>query len=204
MKKPHVLLSSLVLILCFPCDGFCGQVHSQFFGDCEVTLETDEKWNGMAIRFRHPDLKNCALSKSRLAAFLDNAFEKLYHLDPGTDFESLFMGRIVEHPWIGRILSEKASNHPDWSKKDGKPLKGNINEFTAEILFSPEVVSVFEAPLEKAGFRVTAVGVEKVLVSTGKSEFADGGFEGEGKVPFDAMMWLIVERRTEPPSGNNQ
>ncbi len=62
--------------------------------------------------------------------------------------------------------------------------------YVTELLFQKELLAEIEAVLEKGGYRVVGVTVEKVLVGRFKQIPFYQGEILSGRVPYDAQVWL--------------
>ena len=158
-------------------------------GECTLTLEVNKKWNTMRLRAHHPNYKTCNIDKDSVVSVLGAAFSRT-DSRLGDGYSSLSLGRLIDYPWMAQYLATTAHHDSGWDSKRGKPRTMDINKYVSELLFRKELMAEIKAVLEKGGYRVLGVTVEKVLV---------GGFreipfyQGEtlsGRVPYDAQVWL--------------
>jgi hypothetical protein len=110
-------------------------------------------------------------------------------------YSSLYIGRLIDYPWLSHYLAGTAHKDRRWDAAKGRPVGVDINKYVAGILSSTEVTAKIESALGGSGYRVVSASVEKVLV---------GGFrfvplyKGElppGKVPYDAQVWFRLEQK---------
>lgn len=110
-----------------------------------------------------------------------------------TDFKSLFIGRLIEYPWLSRYLVMHSLQHEDWDSEQGQYKGENINAFVAGILSSPGLLSQIQEPFAGTGYTVTGVSVEKVLV--GKADDIEWLEINTAKLaPYDVMVHFILEK----------
>jgi hypothetical protein len=162
-------------------------------GECTLSLEAAENWPTLRLRVGHPNYRPCFIDKAAVVETLTQAFAEPHPILASRDFTSLALGRLIDYPWLVRLLALRAAQDPQWDAAAGKPRGVQVNRYVADVLFSSEIVSEIEMPLRVQGYRITGVSVEKVLV---------GGFENvpqlemprrKGKIPFDAQVWFRLE-----------
>lgn len=163
-------------------------------GECTLRVEASETWHTLRLRAIHPQQKGCMITRDAMLEVLDSAFAKSAEPSLSGNYSSLFIGRLIDYPWLCHFLADSARRDPAWDATRGRPLNGHINHYVANILSAKKLISQIEIPFQKNGYRMTGVSVEKVLV---------GGFDdvpfykGErynGFVPFDAMVWFRLIR----------
>jgi len=163
-------------------------------GECDLTVESNEKWHTLRLRAHHPKYKDCHIDKNSMLAVLNAAFSKTDSSKLGGTYSSLSIGRLIDYPWLSQYLATTAYRDHGWDSKKGKPVAMDTNKYVSQLLFRKELMAQIETVFEKAGYRVVGVTVEKVLV---------GGFrevpfyQGEmypGRVPYDAQVWFRLER----------
>jgi hypothetical protein len=164
-------------------------------GTCTLRVEADEQAQTLRLRVL-PETAACSISKPAMQALLTTALAQAAGEKPEERYTSLFLGRLVEYPWLSSHLAASACRDPRWDRKKGRPMSRNVNVYVRDLLASPEVFALFDEALAVGGYRVTAVEVEKVLVGRWHDlPLPDGGPECSGKVPFDAMVWLVLGKR---------
>jgi len=70
----------------------------------------------------------------------------------------------------------------------------DINKYVSQLLFRKELIAQIEAPFTKGGYRIVSVTVEKVLVGGFREVPLFQGKMFPGKVPYDAQVWLRLEK----------
>ena len=103
--------------------------------------------------------------------------------------ESLYLGRAIHYPWLSSLIVQSALAHPHWDVAAGKSLWVHENELVSELLSQIEIIEQLQVPFTPAGYVVTAVSVEKVLIDN-ISAVAPAHAPAHGLVPFDAQVWL--------------
>ncbi|PKN30791.1 MAG: hypothetical protein CVU64_01830 [Deltaproteobacteria bacterium HGW-Deltaproteobacteria-21] len=156
-------------------------------GRCSLRVEADEQ--SRTLR------RSCAVAKDPMLQTLAAAFAKTDPPKLEGPYSSLFIGRLIDFPWLSQYLALGAHKDRGWNREKGKPAAMDVNKYVATILARREVTAQIEETFGDSGYRIVGVSVEKVLV---------GGFgdvplyEGEmlsGKVPYDAMVWFRLEKR---------
>ncbi len=70
----------------------------------------------------------------------------------------------------------------------------DINKYVSQLQFRKELMAQIETVFEKAGCRIRAVTVEKVLVGGfGEIPFYQGEMRPR-QVPYDAQVWFRLEK----------
>ncbi len=155
--------------------------------DCHIRVEFDDKWNVMTVRSGRTDYGHCRIERDLLVDLVSDAFKKL-STEEHKNVKSVFLGRIVSYPWLSEYIKGMAEKSGEWDLKKGRPKKGYINAFVGDLIFKATVITDLNTVLKPYGLLVSGVSVEKVLVDT----YDLTGTSGKGKLPFDAMMWLII------------
>ena len=197
MKNYLGFIFALILLLALPVVGTAYQerlILSMEKGQCSLRVEADDQSRTLRLRV-HPEDPECHITRDAAYEILKAVFSKT---DPpkleGT-YASLFLGRLIDYPWLCEYLASSAYKDPRWDKNKGKPVSMNINKYVSAILFSREVTAQFEEAFGNSGYRVRAVSVEKVLVGSFSDVPLYQGKMPLGKIPYDAMVWLSLERR---------
>lgn len=151
-------------------------------GNCNITV-THNAVKGrkgvMIISTRSDTL--CKVSRDSVNKVLDSALTNLKNknLSPVT---SIFLkGKLRTFQWMSDILVAKSKNNSRWNQKIGSPVKGTLNSYANNILFSDVVLRPFSKPLERFHYKITAVICEKIIIN-------------KSKLPYEAMCWLKVKR----------
>jgi hypothetical protein len=109
------------------------------------------------------------------------------------------MGRLVEYPWLAERLARAALADPRWDAARGRPRAGGENRWVAETLAQRGLLAELVAHFAAAGLALRVAGVEKVLVGDVATfpelrALAADGVDPAARLPFDAQLWLRVER----------
>ena len=189
----------LGLILVFSLSGTIASsqevvIVSSKAGECDLTVESNEKWHTLRLRAHHPKYKGCHIDKDSMLSVLSAAFSK--DVSPKLDgsYSSLFIGRLIDYPWLSQYLATTAYRDRGWDSKKGKPVAMDINKYVSQLLFRKELVAQIETVFEKGGHRVAGVTVEKVLVGGFREVPFYQGKMSPGKVPYDAQVWFRLEK----------
>lgn len=161
--------------------------------DCRLSIEVSREWRSVRIRGHHPDLRPCAITAEALRSLLQAHAAELAASDPPPT--GLSLGRLAEYPWLSRRLAEAALADPAWNTASGRPRRDYDNHYVATRLSRPEFLAEVNEALAEAGYRVTGASVEKVLVTRFGDQFPDAGDHRRARIPFDAQVWLHLERR---------
>lgn len=172
-------------------------------GECMLRVETDDQSRTLRLRIL-PATLECRFSKTAMQTILKAAFSIAGPPKPGGTYTSLFLGRLVDYPWLSEQLALSASKDSRWDRRKGRPVTMALNTYVRDMLSRPEVTGQFEEALGESGYRVTAVTVEKVLVGRRSDVPLHSGTTFSGKAPFDAMVWLILGRREPGSACGNQ
>jgi len=162
-------------------------------GTCTLRLEADDEARVLRLRVL-PEDASCRVSREAVQAFLEQAFSRT---DPprleGT-YSSLYVGRLVDYPWLSLLLASAAAQDGRWDPKKGKPVGMGINAYVASLLSRREVMAQLESAIQEAGYRIRSVSVEKVLVGDLRRVGPPEARTRAGRVPYDAMVWFRLER----------
>jgi len=163
-------------------------------GECDLRVESIEKEHMLRLRAHHPDGKYCRIGKEEMLAVLTAAFSKA---DPpkleGT-YSSLFLGRLIDFPWLSHYLVHAALRDQGWDAAKRPPAAGKLNKYVSDILSRRDLTAQLEAPFLAAGYRIAGASVEKVLVGTVRDLPFFAGDSFTGRVPYDAMVWFKLEK----------
>jgi len=159
--------------------------------NCRPVVEINPQWQVMRIRSHENAFLSCTVSQDKFNELITTAFT-----DPEsnkTDFKSLFIGRLVEYPWLSRYLAMQALQHEDWDSEKGRYLGENINAFVAGILSSPEILNQIREPFSGTDYIVARASVEKVLIGKA-NEIEWLEINANVLVPYDVMVHFILEK----------
>lgn len=198
MNHLHKVMFPLLLMGTLPAPFLYSQenvIASIRAGECSLSVEANERWETFRLRAKHPEYKNCAFTKDQVIDALNAAFRKTGSPNLEGTYTSLFLGRLIEYPWLSQHLAITAYDDRRWNKRKGKPTLENINKYVADLLFQHEVISQFDSTLAGGGYTVAGVSVEKVLVGRFKDVPHYAGTSRTGLIPFDAQVWFRLKRK---------
>ena len=168
-------------------------------GNCVLRVEADDQSHTLRLRLL-PEGPTCQVTQAAMHTILKAVFAQTDPPKLAGPYTSLFLGRLMEYPWLSAYLATSAYHDRQWDRKLGKPVTMGLYRYVRSILSRKEVTAQFDEPFGDSGYRVVAVTVEKV----GVGGFADiplyAGPRRPGKVPCDALVWLTLEKK-EPGSG---
>ena len=184
-----------VILVSFQWSVLSGEVlYATALDSCSVTLEVERKWKNLHVRLMNTRGGTCTLAEDAFYAFLDSAFTALARAQDTTAYASIFLGRIIEYPWISRFLADTAATDPGWDSDKGKPGDGHENTYVAAILFHDSIIAPVNDRLARICYKVSGVSVEKVLVSRGKQGHAPPWIDPNHRVPYDALLWFTLKK----------
>ena len=163
-------------------------------GECDLTVESNEKWHTLRLRAHHPKYQGCHIDKNSMLSVLSAAFLKDDSPKLEGSYSSLFIGRLIDYPWLSQYLAATAHRDRRWDSKKGKPVSMDINKYVSQLLFRKELMAQIEPVFEKGGYRVVGVTAEKVLVGGFREVPFYQGERHPGRVPYDAQVWFRLER----------
>jgi hypothetical protein len=191
----YPIAPALVILLC--CGAALPQdlvVFSMAAGECELRMESNEKWKTLRLRAHHPKYQGCHITKEEMVSALDQAFSKTEPPRLEGNCSSLSIGRLIDYPWLCQYLATSAYRDREWDSKRGKPVAIDINKYVSQLLFRKELIPQIETVFQKSGYRVTGVIVEKVLVGGFREVPFYQGEMHPGQVPYDAQVWFKLEK----------
>jgi hypothetical protein len=169
-------------------------IVSSKVGECNLTIESNEKWHTLRLRAHHPEYKDCHIDEDSMLSLLKAAFSKGDSPKLERSYSSLFIGRLIDYPWLSQYLATNAYRDRGWDSKKGKPVAMAINQYVSRLLFRKELMAQIETVFEKGGYRIVGVTVEKVLVGGFREVPLYQGEIHPGRVPYDAQVWFRLER----------
>ena len=125
---------------------------------------------------------------------LDAALSKLGSPGEMERVESLYIGRLIEYPWLSRALAVSAWQDKAWDGKRGRSRYTDINAYVAKTLSGEEHTMVFDETMARNGYRIRNASVEKVLVGRFRDVPSYRNETAPGRVPYDAQLWFRLER----------
>ncbi|MEC4749098.1 hypothetical protein [Methylomicrobium sp. Wu6] len=192
IKLPTLCKILISLLLWVPPYGW-GQdaiIVSAPAGEYTLSIEADEEWHTLRLRALHPRYQPCNVDLEAVLSILASAFAKTEPPTLRGEYTSLFIGRLIDYPWLSHFLADTAYRDKRWNKKKGRPIKMDINTYAARALYNQNVLKPIQTELARHSYRIVGVSVEKVLV---------GGFRDlpkpkrkrlDGRIPFDAQVWF--------------
>jgi hypothetical protein len=169
-------------------------IVSSKVGECNLTVESNENQHTLRLRAHHPKYKGCHIDKNSMVSVLTAAFLKNDSPKLEGSYSSLFIGRLIDYPWLSQYLATTATRDRGWDSKKGKPAAMDINKYVSQLLFRKEWMAEIETAFEKGGYRVVGVSVEKVLVGGFREVPFYQGEMHPGRVPYDAQVWFRLEK----------
>jgi hypothetical protein len=163
-------------------------------GDCALRVEMrTQEPNVLLVRASHPHYAGCQIDEASLRGALGQALSN--PVAQQARYSSVFLGRLVDYPWLSTYLARAAAADPAWSPRAGKPARGDVNGYVGALLSRPVVTDRIQPPLEAGGYRIAGASVEKVLISPARELPGLGEPPVAGRLPFDAMFWLRLQPR---------
>jgi len=179
----------IVILLLFAATSLPAQheVHSE----CKPFVEVNKKWQTLRIRPHENAFITCTISQGQFNKLIRESLEEAD--SDQVNFKSLFMGRLIDHPWISKYLAMQALASDDWNPETRELKDGDINSFVRHILESPELLQQIQEPFADTGYTVTGASVEKVLI-TKANEIPWLELSESVLVPYDAMIHYILQK----------
>jgi hypothetical protein len=149
--------------------AWCGDevIVSREVGDCRLTVEANDQWHTLRLRAHHPKFRGCNIDRESMRSALGAAFLKTEPPKLEGSYSSLFIGRLIDYPWLSQNLATAAlSDKKGWDSRRGKPVATGINSYVAKVLFAKSLPAPIETVFTENGYRVVGVEVEKVLVGS--------------------------------------
>lgn len=163
-------------------------------GECTLSVEADDVWHTLRLRAHHPKYKGCNISEDDIISILAAAFSKTGPPALKSDYSSLFIGRLIDYPWLSHYLANTACHDSAWSVKKGKPRMMDVNRYVTRVLFNKTLLMPIQTELTKHGYRIAGVTVEKVLVGSFRELPFYQGKIARGSIPYDAQVWLRLQK----------
>lgn len=165
---------------------------------CRVSVEYSAEWH--TLRYRNECAQPLAAKLALFAQLVEAAARGGVPLGEAT---TLALGRLVDFPELVTDVALAARAAPDWDAEKGR-VRGaatprGLNRYFARLLDDTGVLRPFLAALAASGVSAGKASVEKVLVGPpAMTPVADAlrarGVGPADKLPFDAMVWLSLER----------
>lgn len=194
IRASALLGLAIVILIVAPVASYRERfIVSMEAGKCSLTVEVDDESRTIRLRVR-PEGGDCHIEKSSMLETLRNAFSKTDQPKLEGVYSSLCIGRLIDYPWLSKYLADSAWKDQAWDRKKGKPVNLDLYRYVKNLLARKEVAGEIDKTLEAAGYRVTSVTIEKVLVGSLRDVPLYQGKMTPGKVPFDAMVWFILTK----------
>jgi len=145
---------------------------------CEIALEARGSEPVLQLR---PG--RCAPSLAETREALRVLLDRLYPAGRLGAVAGLSLGRIESLPWLSERLAAAALRAPGWDARSGRPRAGSPERFVAELLREQRLAAELATVLAAFGAEAEIGSVEKVLVRE----------QRDGRVPYDAIVWLRLE-----------
>lgn len=183
MKKSHkVLITSLLLISQNVFAGVTHLLYEETFSECYATASHDAVPGGegvLVIRAATNDHEFCTVDQQHLLQVLERGLIKLKEESELSAITSIFLGRIHAYPWMSHYILESSEVNKLWDTKSGRPVKGSANQYINTLLGSTIITTPFSRILTPAGYNLTGISCEKVLLN-------------DENLPYDALCWITV------------
>ena len=165
-------------------------------GKCSIAVESDNQ--SLTLRLRvHPEYNDCHIGKDSMLSALKAAFSKTEPPKLEGTYSSLYIGRLIDYPWLSQYLATIAYRDTQWDKKRGKPIALGINKYVSNILSRKEITLQLEEAFAVGGYKLISTTVEKVLIGNFRSVPLYQGAMIPGKVPYDAQVWFRLAKNEE-------
>ena len=158
---------------------------------CKPVISADKDRNVIFVRPHENAFRICTLTQSRLQGLISGFLKEPENQQ--ADFRSIYIGRLVDHPWLSHYLAVHALAHAGWDRDKGQPRSGYINQLVRDILSAPELISQIQEPFAGSGYTVSGASVEKVLV-TKANEIDWLDIHEPVLVPYDALTHFILKK----------
>jgi hypothetical protein len=162
--------------------------------NCTLRVEAEDQSHMLRVRI-HPEDLHCTITKEAVQSVLKEAFSKTSPPMLEGSYSSLFMGRLIDYPWLSQYLATTAYKDKGWNHTRGKHRSMNTYTYVAAILSRPEVVSSIEETFGGSGYRIVAATVEKILVGSFREVPMYEGKNLPGRVPYDCMVWFRLGKK---------
>jgi hypothetical protein len=196
-RANRFFIFTLFILFALPAAGTAYQerlIFTMEAGACSLRVEADDQSHTLRLRV-HPEYPNCGITKESMQAALRGAFSKTDPPNLEGIYSSLYLGRLVDYPWVSEYLAVSAYADRRWDRKRGKPVSKDINRYVSTILSGKDVLAQIEETFGDSGYRIASVTVEKVLVGTFRDIPLYQGEMAKGKVPYDAQVWFKLGKK---------
>jgi hypothetical protein len=181
-----ILFAISLCLLAHPAASESQQVVFGFI-PCDIKVDFEPREHMLHVRVPESAGTKCGVEPEKVAAALDES------LSGRDDLQSIFLGRLVDYPWLSKKLVERAIKFDYiWDAAKGHERSGNDNAFVSFALFVTGLYDIgpqiepFETTLGSNGYIVEGVSAEKVMTKS-----IDGH---AGRFPFDALVHLSIKK----------
>lgn len=108
--------------------------------------------------------------------------------------EGMYLGSMEDYPWISTYLAKAALQSQEWDLKRGTSHDGHPYRLIESLLIDEAFRHRLDAPFADTPYTVHRVSVEKVRIDDA-SQVLDEYEPGQGKIPFDALLWVEFAER---------
>ncbi len=189
MRSLIAFLCLVLFLSCAPAEPQDTVLFSSNAGECTLSAESNDQWHTLRLRAHHPSGKNCLIDQGAMASVLGTALSNADSAKFSGKFNSLFIGRLIDYPWLSQALAVAASKDRGWDRIRGKPMNKDINGYVAKILAGRDMAAPLNAALAKAHYKVKSITVEKVLVGRFRDVPLYRDKTAAALVPYDAQVW---------------
>ncbi len=196
MFMGRILDAFFWLLLLAPASGWCqgAAIISVPVGECTLSFEADSQWHALRLRVHHPRFQPCHVDQKAVLSILAAAFAKIDSHALQDDYTSLFIGRLIDYPWLSQYLADTAHRDKRWNKKKGRPINMDINAYVASVLGAADWLTPIQSELTQHGYDIVGVSVEKVLVGGFGDRTSRDRKKLAGRTPFDAQVWFRLRK----------
>jgi hypothetical protein len=173
------------------CAVGCSLALPNLGGACTPHVEEQPGSRSASFRSSAPPSDACRVDEATYVRVMQ---EWLRARDGLAPVSSVALGRAVDYPWMSSHLADSALRSHAWTARLSRAAAGEQNRFVAALLSEPAFLQRLAAPFGAAGYVLSGVSVEKVLVGPARDHASDGR-GGNARVPFDAQVWLRLARK---------
>jgi hypothetical protein len=171
---------------------------------CHLKIEYEAKEQMLHLRPAIPAGAGCTITPLMVQAGLYLALDR-HGSNPA--LRSIFLGRLVNYPWLSDELSARARCNSDtlgfWDSEKGAAIENGNNAYVASVLMDrigrcrgerkAPMLDVFAEVLREKGYALTGASVEKVLMHY-LPPSGDIAYSPGGKFPYDALTHLDIRK----------
>jgi len=173
-------------------------------GECKVSIrgQSTSSWSGsynlrmQIFNCRDPRVRDSLVSD--LLEHISKLGLDIKHL------QTIYLGQVSDYPDIALCLATNSLNADFWDKDRGRPVRSlNINQAVETLLrdncLKREFFSIVRGYFHNLSYlRVEKVSIGKVTELDMAQELLNAGGHSVERVPFDAVIYLMVDDKTHP------